>query len=125
MKIKKRGNRQGPTHRITISFTQSTYEALCDQSEKLGYSLAEIARRVIDRGVVADVVRVTQAEDRERLYEKLCRLHEKQTKILQDRLALKEQLIAQMERGLEMNAEIITEQARSIEFYEQARVTDV
>ena len=80
MKIKSRGE----SRRVTISFTEETYAELRKQSDKLGYSLAEIARRVIDRGVVDDVVRVTQAEYREQLYEKICRLHERRIEGLQD-----------------------------------------
>ena len=125
MKIKRRGNRQGPSHRITISFTEETYAELRKQSDKLDYSLAEIARRVVDRGVVADVVSVTKMEEYVQLSEKLRRSDEKRIKGLQEHLDLKDQLIAQMQRGLEEYTEIITEQARDIQFYEQARVKDV
>ena len=125
MKIKRRGNRQGPSHRITISFTEETYAELRKQSDKLDYSLAEIARRVVDRGVVADVVSVTKMEEYVQLSEKLRRSDEKRIEGLQEHLDLKDQLIAQMQRGLEEYTEIITEQARDIQFYEQARVKDV
>ena len=123
MKIKARGE----SRRITISFTPTTYTMLRDQSEKLGYSLAEIARRVIDNAVVSDVGRVTNAEDRDHLYEKICRLHEKRIKGLekrikgvQDHLDIKDQLIAQMQLGLEQYTEVITEQASSIETLQDA-----
>ena len=35
-----------------MSFTKSTYEALRRESEKHGYSIAEITRQVIDRSIV-------------------------------------------------------------------------
>ena len=52
MQIKKRGNRQGASHRVSMSFEKSTYEALRRESEKHGYSIAEITRQVIDRSIV-------------------------------------------------------------------------
>ena len=142
MKIERRGNRQGPTHRITMSFTQSTYEALRAQSEKLGYSIAGIARQVIDRGVAAGllsadtpstqgaaVVRVTQDEryrqlqdEQVRLLERIVQQKDEQIEILHDRLDLNVQMVSHLHRGLDDYTEIITQQARDIEFYEHARV---
>ena len=138
MKIKRRGDRPGTTRRITMSFTQSTYEALRDQSAKSGYSIAGVARRVIDRGVAAGlldadtpspqgavVVRGALLEQYYQLIAELQRSHEKRIEGLTEHLAIKDRLIAQMHRGLDDYTEIITEQARDIQFYEQARVKDV
>ena len=138
MKIKRRGDRPGTTRRITMSFTQSTYEALRDQSAKSGYSIAGVARRVIDRGVAAGlldadtpspqgavVVRGALLEQYYQLVAELQRSHEKRIEGLTEHLAIKDRLIAQMHRGLDDYTEIITEQARDIQFYEQARVKDV
>ena len=52
MKIKRRGNRKGASHRVSMSFTKSTYEALRKESVKHDYSIAEITRQVIDRSIV-------------------------------------------------------------------------
>ena len=46
-------------------------------------------------------------------------LQESYSEILKDRLDLKEQMIAQMQQGLEEYAETITQQARDIEGYER------
>ena len=138
MKIERRGDRQG-THRITISFSQDTYEALRDQSAKEdGYSIGGVARRVIDRGVAAGllnaetpnlqgtvVVHDSLLEDFYHLVEKLKRADDKRLEGLTERLAINEQLISQMKRALEMNSEVITEQAATIQFYEHGRVRDV
>ena len=59
------------------------------------------------------------------LVEELQRSHEKRIEGLTEHLAIKDRLIAQMQRGLEEYSETITQQARDIQFYEQARVTDV
>ena len=138
MKIKRRGDRPGPTHRITMSFTQSTYEALRDQSTKSGYSIAGVARQVIDRGVAAGlldadtpspqgavVVRGALLEQYYQLLKELQRSHEKRIEGLTEHLAIKDRLIAQMHRGLDDYTETITQQTRDIQFYEQARVKDV
>lgn len=139
MKIKRRGDRPGPTHRLMLSFSQSTYEALRDQSAKEdGYSIAGVARRVIDRGLAAGlldandpnaqgavVVRGALLEQYYQLVDDLQRSHEKRIEGLTEHLAIKDRLIAQMKRGLDMYTETIEEQARDIQFYEQARVHDV
>ena len=137
MKIKRRGYRQG-THRITISFSQATYEALRDQSAKEdGYSVGGVARRVIDRGIGVGLLNAEAAslertiivhdallEDFHQIVANLKRADDKQIEGLNERLVVNEQLIAQMKRALEMNSEVITEQAATIQFYEQARVHD-
>ena len=51
-------------------------------------------------------------------------MQEDHIKILQDRIALKDQMLAQMQQGLEEYAETITQQAKEIEWKEtQARLT--
>ena len=133
--IKRRGKRVGPKHRMWITLALPTVEALRTQSEKIGYSVSALAQQVIDRGVAAgllyadtpspqgeDVVRVTQAEHYYQLSEELVRLQEDHIKILQDRVDLKEQMIAHMQQGLEDYAETITQQARDIDGYEHARI---
>ena len=138
MKIKKSGDRQG-THRITMSLSISTYEALRDQSAKEdGYSIAGVARRVIDRGVAAGlldadtptrtqgalVVHAALREQYYQLVDKQQQAHDKQIEGLQERLDIKDLLFAQMKRALEQSTEVITDQAMTICFYEQARVHD-
>ena len=128
MKIKRRGDRQG-THRITLSFSQDIYEALRDQSAKEdGYSIAGVARRVIDRALTcglldadtptspqgALVVRGALLEQRHQLVDKLQQAHDKQIEGLQERLDIKDLLFAQMKRALEEYTEIITDQATTI-----------
>ena len=56
MKTKRRGKQQGPTHRITMTFPENLFQALSDASDHYGYSISEIARRVIDRGVGAGLL---------------------------------------------------------------------
>ena len=129
MKIKARGE----SRRITISFTPITYEALRDQSERLGYSIAEIARRVIDRGVLGEVVSATQAETKEELYGKLCRLHERRAKGLLEDIAIRDEDIAIRDQLIATQHEELCKQ--STELYgpykgdqawrdEQARIAD-
>ena len=140
MKITKRGSRQG-THRLMMSFSKATYEALRDQSAKEdGYSIAGVARRVIDRGVAAGlldanandpnaqgavVVRGALLEQHFRLVDDLQRVHEKRMEGFQEHLDIKDRLIAQMQRALDMYTETIEEQARDIQFYAGDRVKDV
>ena len=136
--IKRRGKRVGPKQRIYVTLALPTIEALRAQGEKLGYSVSALAEQVIDRGVAAGllyaenpsphgaaVVSATLAGQYTRLAEQLFRSYKVQLKILHGDLDLKDQLIAQMQRGLEEYAETITQQARDIQFYEQARVKDV
>ena len=140
--IKRRGKRVGPKHRIYITLALPTFEALRAEGEKLGYSVSALAQRVIDRGVAAgllygdtpspkgeNVVRVTKAERFDQLNKELDRLHDEHTKLLKGRieilhdcLDLKEQMIAQMQQGLEEYAETITQQARDIDGSEHARI---
>lgn len=143
--VKRRGPRVGPKHRIYITLALPTVEALRAQSEKIGYSVSALAEQVIDRGVAAgllyadvpsqkgaDVVRVTkdghyrqlQAEQ-VRLLERIVQQKEEQIEILHDRLDLNVQMISHLHRGLDDYTETITQQARDIQFYEQARVKDV
>ena len=135
--VKRRGKRAGPTHRLWVTLAQPTYEALRDQSVKLGYSIGALTRLTIDRAVAAGllnaekpsetgavIIGVTQSEQYYRLSEKLLRLQEDHIKILQDRIALKDQMLAQMQQGLEEYAETITQQAKEIEWKEtKARLT--
>ena len=128
MKIKARGE----SRRITMTFTKETYEALRDQSEKLGYSIAEIARRVVDQGALAEVVRVTQHEHREQLHANINQLHEKCIKLLRDRADNMHGWIAELrldrtaqEELIKQQGELIKQQAEDIEGYAQARVRDV
>ena len=128
MKIKARG----ASRRITISFTPTTYEALRKESEKLGYSVAEIARRVVDQGTIAEVVRATQHEHREQLHAKINQLHEKYIKLLRDRAENMHGWIAELrldrtaqEKLIKQQGELIKQQAEDIEGYAQARVRDV
>ena len=92
MKIKKRSNRQEPSHRMTISFSQATYETFRIQSMELGYSVAEIARRVITQGVAAGlltsrkpnpvVASIIQSQEHHRRFEKLRLVQEQEEKNL-------------------------------------------
>ena len=136
--IKRRGKRGGPTHKLWITMKKPSFEMLEAQSEKLGYSISFLAQQVIDRGLAAglgvadtpspngaDVVRVTQMEHYFQLVEELQRVHKERIEGLIEHLDLKDQLIAQMQRGLELYTETITDQARDLQFYQQARVKDV
>ena len=111
-----------------MSFTKSTYEALRRESEKHGYSIAEITRRVIDRGVGAGllhsetphkkgtaVVRLTHFREYADMAQETIRLNRAQIKILDDRLKVALKFTDQQQRLLEEYSELITEQARDIE----------
>ena len=129
MTIKRRGKRQvGPIHRISVRFPKTLYEALSDASEHLGYSISEIARRVIDRGVGAGliysttphkkgtaVVRVTHFREYADMAQETIRLNEAQIKILADRLTVAHKFTDQQQRLIEEYAEVITEQASDLE----------
>ena len=132
MQIKKSGDQPDTTHRITLSFSESTYEALRAQSETLGYSIAGVARQVIDRGLAAGllyadtpspqgaaVVNATLMEQYCQLSAKLSRSYEERIEGLIDHLDLKDQRIAQMQQALEEYAETITKQVRDIEWQER------
>ena len=142
--VKRRGKREGPTHRLWVTMAKTSFDALHEESEKLGLSIGALARQLIDRGVLAgllyadtpspqgaDVVRVTQDEryrqlqdEQVRLLERIVQQGEEQIKLLHDRLDLKDQRIAQMQHGLEDYAETIMRQAKEIEWKEtQARLT--
>ena len=136
--VKRRGKREGPTHRLGVTMSQASYDMLQAKSEKNGLTIAALVRQVVDRSVAAGlldadtpspqgsvVVRGALLEQYYQLVEKLQRSHEKEIEGLTEHLAIKDQLLAQMQRGLEEYTEVITEQAATIQVYEQARVTDV
>ena len=137
--VKRRGKREGPTHRLGVTMSQASYDMLQAKSEKNGLTIAALVRQVIDRSVAAGlldadtpsspqgavVVRGALLEQYYQLVEKLQRSHEKETEGLTEHLAIKDQLLAQMQRGLEEYTKVITEQAATIKFYEKERVTDV
>ena len=128
MKTKKRGKQQGPTHRITMTFPRNLFEALSDASEAYGYSISEIARRVIDRGVGAGllhsetphkkgtaVVRLTHFREYADMALETVRLNQAQIKILEDRLTLADKVAVQQAQRLLESSEVITELARDLE----------
>ena len=137
MKTKKRrGKRQGPTHRITITFPRNLFEALSDASDHYGYSISEIARRVIDRGVGAGllhaetphkkgtaVVRLTHFREYSDMARETVRLYEAQIKIFEDRLRLADKLAGLQAQRLLESSEVITELARDLELL-RARTGD-
>ena len=138
MKITKRGSRPGTTHRLMMSFAESTYKSLRDQSAKSGYSIAGVVRQVIGRAVAAGlldadtpspqgdrIVRGALLEQYYQLVDDLQRAHERRIAGLLEDIAIKDRLIDQMKRGLEMNLEIITEQAVDLQFYRKDGVRDV
>ena len=137
MKITRRENQQG-THRMSVSFSRATHEALRSASAKSGCSVAAAARKALEGAVAAGlldadtptssqgaiVVRAALLEQYYQLVDKLQQTHEKQIEGLQERLDIKDLLFAQMKGALEEYTEVITEQATTICFYEQARVHD-
>ena len=137
MKITRREDQQG-THRMSMSLSQTAYTALRNQSAKeKGYSIAGVARRLVDRALAAgllyaetpsskveDLVKMYQSESVVQVYEELLLVMQENIDLLLKKDALKDHLIAQKQQGLEMYAETITEQARDLQFYQQARVHD-
>ena len=140
MKITRREDQQG-THRMSMSFSQATYEALRAKSEKQpGYSIAGAARQVIERGVAAGLLYSetpsSEVEDLVKLYqsERLVQLHEELhqeavgiikskgeiIKLLENRLDTKDKQYAQLIQVLENHTKIITDQASSIETLQDA-----
>ena len=93
---KRRMTRIGAKHRQWITIEKGTFEMLLASGERLGYSVSALANRVIIRGVAAGLIDdpiPTQAEHREKLYEELCRLHERHTKVLLAKIDLKDQML--------------------------------
>ena len=137
MKIKRPVDQPGTTRRISMSFTESTYEALRDQSAKSGYSIAGVARQLIDRAVAAgllsaetpsskveDLVKMYRFERLVETYEELRLEMQLNIDLLLRKIDIYERRNGQMQQKFEEYAETITEQARDIQFYEQARVAD-
>ena len=134
MKIKKSGDRPGATQRITMSFSQSTYKALREKSAKQpGYSIAGVARQVIERGMAAgllnaetpsskveDLVKMYQSERLAEVYEELRLAMQENIDLLLKRIALQDDLISRKQQRFEEYAETITEQASSIETLQDA-----
>ena len=135
---KRRVTQKGPKKRMWITLEQDTFETLQASGEKLGYSLSALVHRVIDRGVRAglteketpsphgaDVVSLTQFENREQIDAEVNRLHEKHTTLLLAKIeylhewiaalrmesATKSAHIAKLEQRLGDYAKTITEQA--------------
>ena len=119
-----------------MTFPRNLFEALSDASEHYGYSISEMARRVIDRGVGAGllhtetphkkgtaVVRLTHFQEYADMARETIRLNEAQLKILQDRLVLADKVAVQQAQLLGEYSEVITEQARDIELL-RARTGD-
>ena len=90
--------------------------ALQARGEKLGFSISALVQRVVIRGVAAGLIDDPSPSLNEQYYqltEELGRLQEDHIKILEDRVDLKEQMIVQMQQGLE-------EQGAEIRAYELA-----
>ena len=99
---------QEATARISITFKQTAYAALRDQSKKeKGYSIAGVTRRLVDRALAAGlldandhneqgaiVVRAALLEQYYKLIDELQRAHDKQVEGLQERLDIKDLLFA-------------------------------
>ena len=128
MKIKRPVDQPGTTRRISMSFTESTYKALRAAGKKRGYSIAGVARQVIDRAIgvgllssstppskVEDLVKLYQSESVVQVYEELRLLMQENIDLLLKELALKDQLIAQKQQRVKEYTETITNQASSIE----------
>ena len=113
---KRRVTRVGPKHRLWITLEQDTFVALQARGEKLGFSISALVQRVVIRGVAAGLIDDPSPSLNEQYYqltEELGRLQEDHIKILEDRVDLKEQMIVQMQQGLE-------EQGAEIRAYELA-----
>ena len=128
MKTKRRGKQQGPTHRITMTFPENLFQVMSDASDHYGYSISEMARRVIDRGVGAgllhaetphkkgtSVIRLTDFREYADAARETLRLNEAQLKILEDRLKLADKVAVQQAKRLLESSEVITEMARDLE----------
>ena len=136
MKTKRRGKQQGPTHRITMTFPENLFQCLSDASDHYGYSISEMARRVIDRGVGAGllhaetphkkgttVVRLTHFREYADMALETLRLKDAEIKILQDRLTLAGKGATQQAQRLLESSDVITELARDLELL-RARTGD-
>ena len=111
-----------------MTFPRNLFEALSDASEHYGYSISEMARRVIDRGVGAgllhgrnphkkgtSVIRLTDFREYADAARETLRLNEAQLKIFQDRLKLADKIADQQAKSLAESSEVITELARDLE----------
>ena len=116
---KRRVTRVGPKHRMWITIEKDTFVELQASGEKLGYSISALVQRVVVRGIAAGLIddpSPTLNEQYYQLTEELCRSQKDHIEILQDRIDLKEQMIAHMQRGLEeQGAEILAYERASLE----------
>ena len=131
MKIKRRGDRLGPSHRVSMSFTKSTYEALRKESVKHDYSIAEITRQIIDRAIVygllsdeektlPDSALGSYAEMQEYtlIVNKNRREDAEKIKLLTEFLDLHSERVALLERQIALYEETILRQGVSLAIYE-------
>ena len=110
-----------------MTFPKNLFEILSDASKAYGYSIAETARQVIERGVAAGllhrdtptsegiaVIRNAQFDEYCAATQELNRLHEAEMTTLRGHLKLRTELIAKMTQRLEESSELIAEQAREL-----------
>ena len=131
--IKKRVKRAGPTHRVYVTLTLPTVEALRAEGAKRGYSISALVQQVIERGMAAgllyaetpsskveDLVKLYQSERLAEVYEELRLAMQENIDLSLKEIALQGDLIAQKQQGLEMYAETITDQAQTIAVLQDA-----
>ena len=135
--VKRRGKRTGPTHRLGVTMSQASYDMLQAKSEKDGLTIAALVRQLIDRalalGLLHSSTPPSKVEDLVKLYQKenLVQVHEELVLVMEENIDNSRKLIDVYERRddhqqqmLKEYVEIITDQARDIQFYEQARIHD-
>ena len=119
---KRRVTRVGPKHRLWITIEQDTFEALQASGEKLGYSISALAQRVIIRGVAAGLIEdasPTPIEVCYQLSDDLYGTMKELTKILSDRVDLREHMMATQQQVIGRQIDTITGQAIVIANYEK------
>ena len=134
---RRRGKRAGPTRRIGITFNAAAFDMLSEQSKATGYTIAAVARLTMDRALALgllhsstppskaeDLVKLYQKETLEQVHEELRLAMQENIDLLLKRIDIYERRDDQKQQMLDESAEIITDQARDIQFYEQGRVHD-
>ena len=131
--VKRRGKRSEATHRIWVTFTKGTFEALSKQSKALGYAIGALTRIVIDRAVVCglltddlpslrgeDVVSAALAQE----LVDLSKEDGERIRLLTEVVDLQQRLLDQMQQQTDTFKTTILRQAVEISIYETDGVTD-
>ena len=135
--VKRRGKRTGAMARLWVTMAKTSHDTLKAESEQRGLTIAALVRQLIDRALALGLLHSSsppsKVEDLVKLYQKenLVQVHEELRIAMQENIDTLRKTIDAYERRddhqqqmLKEYVEIITDQAKDIQFYEQGRVHD-